>query len=72
MRSSLLVTSASHDVDVAVQAEGLARRSKRLVVLDVDSTLTQNEAVELTLNVVNRVWGREEAVQVIEDGMEEL
>ena len=47
MRSSLLVTSASHDVDVAVQAEGLTRRSKRLVVLDVDSTLTQNEAIDL-------------------------
>jgi phosphoserine phosphatase len=47
MRSSLLVTSAVHDVDVAVQAEGLTRRSKRLVVLDVDSTLTQNEAIDL-------------------------
>jgi len=47
MRSSLLVTSASHDVDVAVQAEGLTRRSKRLIVLDVDSTLIQDEAIDL-------------------------
>ncbi len=47
MRASLLVTSAAHDVDVAVQAEGLTRRSKRLVVLDVDSTLTQDEAIDL-------------------------
>ena len=47
MRSSLLVTSATHGVDVAVQAEGLTRRSKRLVVLDVDSTLTQDEAIDL-------------------------
>jgi phosphoserine phosphatase len=47
MRSSLLVTSATHNVDVAVQAEGLTRRSKRLVVLDVDSTLTQDEAIDL-------------------------
>jgi phosphoserine phosphatase len=47
MRSSLLVTSAGHDVDVAVQAEGLTRRSKRLIVLDVDSTLIQDEAIDL-------------------------
>ena len=47
MRSSLLVTSAAHNVDVAVQAEGLTRRSKRLVVLDVDSTLIQDEAIDL-------------------------
>jgi phosphoserine phosphatase len=46
MRASLLAT-ADHGVDVAVQAEGLARRSKRLVVLDVDSTLTQDEAIDL-------------------------
>jgi phosphoserine phosphatase len=47
MRSSLLVTAAAHNVDVAVQAEGLTRRSKRLIVLDVDSTLTQDEAIDL-------------------------
>ncbi len=47
IRSSLLTTSAQHGVDVAVQAEGLTRRSKRLVVLDVDSTLIQDEAIDL-------------------------
>jgi phosphoserine phosphatase len=47
MRSSLLVTSAGHEVDVAVQAEGLTRRSKRLIVLDVDSTLIQDEVIDL-------------------------
>lgn len=47
MRTSLLETAATHDVDVAVQAEGIARRSKRLVVLDVDSTLIQDEAIDL-------------------------
>jgi death on curing protein len=35
-------------------------------------TLTQDEAVELTLNVVNRHWDRDKACQVIEDGMAEL
>lgn len=47
MRTALLETSAQHDVDVAVQAEGIARRSKRLVVMDVDSTLIQDEVIEL-------------------------
>ena len=41
------MTSAGHDVDVAVQAEGLTRRSKRLIVLDVDSTLIQDEVIDL-------------------------
>jgi len=50
MRSSLLVTSARYAVDVAVQAEGLTRRSKRLIVLDVDSTLIQDEAIDLLAN----------------------
>ncbi len=44
----LLEMAGSHpDLDVAVQAEGLARRAKRLVVLDVDSTLVQDEAIDL-------------------------
>lgn len=35
-------------------------------------TLTHDEAVELTFNVVNHAWDRDRAVQVIEDGMTEL
>ena len=47
MRTALLETSAMYGVDLAVQAEGIARRSKRLVVMDVDSTLIQDEVIEL-------------------------
>lgn len=36
-----------HRLDVALQPEGLERRAKRLVVLDVDSTLIQDEVIEL-------------------------
>ncbi|MGQ0848808.1 MAG: phosphoserine phosphatase SerB [Actinomycetota bacterium] len=60
MRASLLETAAYHSFDVAVQAEGLARRSKRLVVLDVDNTLTQTEAIDLLAEeagVADRVAG---------------
>ena len=34
-------------VDIGVQAGGLQRRAKKLVVLDVDSTLIQQEVIEL-------------------------
>jgi phosphoserine phosphatase len=47
MRAALVDASAEHAVDVAVQREGLQRRAKRLVVLDVDSTLIQDEVIEL-------------------------
>ncbi len=47
IRTDLLAVAADHGVDVAVQPEGLARRAKRLVVLDVDSTLVQDEVIDL-------------------------
>jgi phosphoserine phosphatase len=47
MREALLVASSEHGVDVAVQRESLERRAKRLVVMDVDSTLIQDEVIEL-------------------------
>jgi phosphoserine phosphatase len=47
MREVLLAASAEHGVDVAVQRESLERRAKRLVVMDVDSTLIQDEVIEL-------------------------
>jgi len=34
-------------VDIAVQPEGLARRAKRLVVIDMDSTLVRDEVIDL-------------------------
>ena len=34
-------------VDIAVEPAGLRRRAKRLVVLDVDSTLIQDEAIDV-------------------------
>ncbi|MGH3428314.1 MAG: phosphoserine phosphatase SerB, partial [Mycobacteriales bacterium] len=34
-------------VDIAVERSGIARRSKRLVVFDVDSTMIQGEVIEM-------------------------
>lgn len=47
MRANLLIESRLHGVDVAIQRESFGRRAKRLVVLDVDSTLIQDEVIEL-------------------------
>ncbi|MEM7140403.1 MAG: phosphoserine phosphatase SerB [Actinomycetota bacterium] len=48
LRANLLQAAAANPgVDIAIQREGLGRRAKRLVVLDVDSTLIQDEVIEL-------------------------
>ncbi|MTV27725.1 phosphoserine phosphatase SerB [Nitriliruptoraceae bacterium ZYF776] len=47
MRAALVEAGTAHGIDVAVQRESLERRAKRLVVMDVDSTLIQDEVIEL-------------------------
>ena len=47
VRRNLIDASRLHRFDVAVQREGLSRRAIRLVALDVDSTLIQDEVIEL-------------------------
>jgi phosphoserine phosphatase len=47
LRARLALAAAALGVDVAVERSGLHRRAKRLVVLDVDSTLVQGEVIEM-------------------------
>ncbi len=47
LRTELAAEAAHQQVDVAVQRAGLHRRAKRLIVMDVDSTLIQGEVIEL-------------------------
>jgi phosphoserine phosphatase len=47
LRAALTAEAAEQQVDVAVQQSGLSRRAKRLIVMDVDSTLIQGEVIEL-------------------------
>ena len=47
LRAALARESVQLGVDVAVQRGGLHRRAMRLVVMDVDSTLLQDEAIDL-------------------------
>lgn len=47
LRTALAQDSVALGVDIAVQRGGLHRRAMRLVVMDVDSTLLQDEAIDL-------------------------
>lgn len=47
LRRDLALVAAAEGVDIASSPAGLARRGRRLVVMDVDSTLIQDEVIEL-------------------------
>jgi phosphoserine phosphatase len=47
LRSMLADIASQVGLDIAVERAGLARRAKRLVVFDVDSTLIQGEVIEM-------------------------
>ena len=46
LRTALATVAAETGTDVAVEEAGLSRRSKRLIVLDVDSTLVRGEVID--------------------------
>lgn len=46
LRTELSIAAAATGVDIAVEKAGLHRRSKRLIVMDVDSTLVQGEFID--------------------------
>lgn len=47
LRGTLAREAARREVDVAVQRTGLHQKGKKLIVLDVDSTLIQGEVIEM-------------------------
>ncbi len=47
LRSALAAAAVDTGVDIAVQAAGLDRRGQHLVVMDVDSTVIQDEVIDL-------------------------
>ncbi|KRV49356.1 phosphoserine phosphatase [Wenjunlia vitaminophila] len=47
LRTALAAEAHQRGVDIAVVSAGLHRRAQRLVVMDVDSTLIQDEVIEL-------------------------
>lgn len=61
LKRALFAVSNESGVDIAVQPESLFRRSKRLIVLDVDSTLIQHEVID----EIARLVGVEDKVVAI-------
>ena len=47
LRAALVTAAEETELDLAIEPAGLRRRAKRLVVLDVDSTLIQDEAIDV-------------------------
>jgi phosphoserine phosphatase len=58
IRAGLIDAAASLPIDIAIQPDGLTRRAKRMVVMDVDSTLIEDEVI----NLLAREAGVEEKV----------
>jgi phosphoserine phosphatase len=63
LQETLTRVAADAGVDVALEDYSIARRAKRLIVFDVDSTLIQQEVIEM---LAARA-GAEEAVKAITD-----
>ncbi len=66
LRRDLALVSAEVGADIAVAPAGLARRGARLVVMDVDSTLIQDEVIEL---IAEHAGTAEEVATVTERAM---
>ncbi len=54
LRQAVAEVGADAGVDIAVQRAGIARRSKRLIVFDVDSTLITGEVIEMLADHTGR------------------
>lgn len=64
--TALAQVAADEAVDVAVEDTSLERRAKRLIVFDVDSTLIQQEVIEM---LADRVGARESVAAITEAAM---
>jgi phosphoserine phosphatase len=66
LRAALAQVAADSGVDVAVQRGGLHRRAMRLIVMDVDSTLIQEEVIDL---LAARAGCADEVAKITESAM---
>ena len=66
LRTELARVATDSGVDVAVQRGGLHRRAMRLIVMDVDSTLIQEEVIDL---LAARAGCADEVAKVTESAM---
>jgi len=67
LRAALALVAVDSGVDVAVQRGGLHRRAMRLIVMDVDSTLIQEEVIDL---LAARAGCADEVAKITESAMQ--
>ena len=66
LKSSLASVAIEEGVDIAVQPGGLMRHARKLVLLDVDSTLIQQEVIEL---LATKAGVNEQVVKITDAAM---
>lgn len=66
LREDLVALEGEERCDVALQSEGLLRRSKRLVIMDMDSTLIRQEVID---ELARAAGAYEEVAKVTERAM---
>jgi len=66
LRTSLALVAREVEIDIAVSPGGLARLAKKLVVMDVDSTLIQQEVIEL---LAAKVGVEKEVIEITKAAM---
>jgi phosphoserine phosphatase len=66
IRSSLATLATEQGVDIAVQLGGLMRWARKLVLMDVDSTLIQQEVIEL---LAAKAGAQEEVKRITDSAM---
>ena len=66
LRTSLALVAREVGIDIAVSPGGLARLAKKLVVMDVDSTLIQQEVIEL---LAAKVGKEKEVIEITNAAM---
>jgi phosphoserine phosphatase len=66
LQSELAKISAHTGVDIAIQRGGLTRRAKRVVLLDMDSTLIREEVIDL---LATKIGSGEEVAAITESAM---
>lgn len=66
VRTSLAQVSVSENIDIAVQPGGLMRWAKKLILMDVDSTLIAQEVIEL---LAKKAGVDEQVIKITEAAM---
>jgi phosphoserine phosphatase len=66
MRAGLVEAAARLPIDVAIQPDDLTRRAKRIIVMDVDSTLIEDEVIDL---LAEEAGAGEEVARLTEDAL---